>query len=259
MKNYMTLKNQKNLGRMAQVICLFFVIFSSDVFAQTLRSTTFDNRNVCEDSKGVWRQFGNGCADNCEAQFDRFSMCTQALVFSCDCGKSRCWNGDSCIIASEYKKIFDAEQEKNQKLADEAKEKRKADAAANKAAIMVKFLPKDEKGNPIYPTQTATTNPVTPEVPKPIDPEIPTSPITEITPDRITETPPKPIEPVKVDLPAETKEQAKKEDLNKKVELPPFILKKMAKEESEQKKVEDSKPIMEKSLPPGLPVIPLPN
>jgi hypothetical protein len=252
MKNYMTLKNQKNLGRMAQVICLFFVIFSSDVFAQTIRPTTFDSRNICENSKGVWRQFGNGCADNCEAKFDRFNICTQALAFSCDCGKNRCWNGDACVSMSEYKKVYDVEQEKSQKLLDEAKEKRKADATANKAAIMARFLPKDENGNPIQPAQNVATNPSLPEPQKPNDPEIPTSPITVITPDRITEIQPQ-------------EEQVKSEDLDKKVELPPFILKKIAKEEAEkqqneqQKKVEDSKPLIEKSLPPGLPVIPLPN
>ncbi len=252
MKNYLVVKNQKNLGRMAQVICLFFVIFSSNVFAQTMRQTTFDNRNICEDSRGVWRQFGNGCADNCEAQFDRFNICTQVLTFSCDCGKSRCWNGDACISMQGYKKFYDVEQEKNQKLIDEAKEKRKADAKANKAAIMARFLPKDANGNPIYPVQNVTPNPSSPVVQKPNDSETPTSPITLIAPDKITELPPQ-------------QEQVKPEDLDKEVELPPFILKKMAKEEAEQqkneqqKKVEDSKLLIEKSLPPGLPVIPLPN
>lgn len=116
--------------------------FSFELFAQTARSTSFDDRPTCEEVKGVWRQFGNGCTDDCRSKFDEFTICTQALSYGCDCGKNRCWNGETCVTQKSYKRIFDAEKEKeNAKLA-EAKKRRRAAAQENQDAIMSKLLGK---------------------------------------------------------------------------------------------------------------------
>ncbi|MBP7710132.1 MAG: hypothetical protein KA100_03590 [Rickettsiales bacterium] len=249
MSKFCVKKILKNLGSVVQATCLFFVFFSANVFAQTIRPTTFDDRNICEDSKGVWRQFGNGCANNCESVFDKFAMCTNALVFSCDCGKNRCWNGETCLALKDYKKIYDIEAEKNQKILDAAKEKRKADALANEQEIMARLNPPDPNApKPAEPAPVPAPKKPEPVIVQPVvvDPEAPTSPITQIPA-------PAPVnqEPVKV-------------------EIPPFLLKKQAQEEAkkaeekkkeeEKKKSEGSKSvIIDGSLPPGLPVIPLPN
>jgi hypothetical protein len=239
----MTVKNKV-------VLFVIFLLFSHFANAQTLRPTTFDDRNICQDSKGVWRQFGNGCANNCESKFDKFAMCTNALVFSCDCGKKRCWNGETCLALKDYKKIYDIEEAKNKKILDAAKEKRKADALANEQAIMVKLNPPD----PNVPKPEAAPAPKKPEpvvLQQLVDPEAPTSPITEIAAPAPVNQEPAPVnqEPVKV-------------------EIPPFLLKKQAQlqkleeqaKEEEKKKSEDSKSLIIKgSVPPGLPVIPLPN
>lgn len=116
--------------------------FSFELFAQNARSTSFDDRPVCEEVKGVWRQFGNGCTDDCRSKFDEFTICTQALSYGCDCGRNRCWDGQTCVTQKSYKRIFDAEKEKeNAKLA-EAKKKRQAAAQESQDAIMSKLLNK---------------------------------------------------------------------------------------------------------------------
>ncbi len=258
------LKNCLKLGGKSLFFCLTFFVFAFDVFAQTLRPTTFDDRGICEKTKGVWRQFGNGCADNCEAKFDRFSICTQALVFACDCGKNSCWDGESCVAIKDYKKIFEAKQQEEQKLLDEAKEKRKADALANQAAIMVKFAPKDANGNPIVlnqnqannqnpapvPAPATTPNPLPNVVKNPDEDPIPTSPITEILPEKIADSVAK--------QPTQNSEES-----TKNIELPPFILKKQARDAAEnQKKSEEKKTATsttEKSSLPPLPEVPLPK
>lgn len=116
--------------------------FSFELCAQSARSTSFDDRPTCEEVKGVWRQFGNGCTDDCRSKFDEFTICTQALSYGCDCGKNRCWDGQTCVTQKSYKRIFDAEKEKeNEKLAV-AKKRRQAAAQENQDAIMSKLLNK---------------------------------------------------------------------------------------------------------------------
>lgn len=114
--------------------------FSFELFAQTARSTSFDDRPTCEEVKGVWRQFGNGCTDDCRSKFDQFTICTQALNYGCDCGKNRCWNGETCVTQKSFKRIFDAEQEKeNAKLAV-AKRRRREAAEENQDVVMSKLI-----------------------------------------------------------------------------------------------------------------------
>lgn len=50
----------------------------------------------CAVAEGVWREFGNGCVDSCSVVRNPESGCTQTLTFGCDCGKDRCWNGETC-------------------------------------------------------------------------------------------------------------------------------------------------------------------
>lgn len=113
--------------------------FAFDALAQIVRSTSFDERPICEESKGVWRQFGNSCVDDCRSKFDQFQICADSSAFGCDCGKGRCWNGEFCVGMRDYKKVFDREQEEDQKILSEAKAKRAAAAKENRNAIMTKL------------------------------------------------------------------------------------------------------------------------
>ncbi len=119
---------------MHKKILLISILFFCSAFS---RSTTFDDRTSCEDSKGAWRQFGNSCADECEAKLDEFAFCTDLVISACECGKSRCWNDEvkSCAALSDYKKIFVARQKEEKKIADAARKKREEEAAKEETII----------------------------------------------------------------------------------------------------------------------------
>lgn len=121
---------------MKKFFAISLIFFCTEVFAQATRYTSFDDRPDCEESKGVWRQFGNVCVDQCRPKFDQFVICAQAITFGCDCGDGRCWEGNSCIPLKDYKKTFDAEVAEEKKILDEAKERRKEEAKENEQLIL---------------------------------------------------------------------------------------------------------------------------
>ena len=128
-------------------ITKFFIYFSlflnflfSEVFAQTIRFTSFDDRPICESMNGLWRQFGNGCADDCEAKFDQLKMCSGDLIRSCDCGNGRCWDGEGCVSMKSYKKIYDKAKAEEDKILAQKKEERRLEAKENQDLIMGKLI-----------------------------------------------------------------------------------------------------------------------
>jgi hypothetical protein len=235
----------------ALVISFISFLFYSEAFAILARSTSFDDRVICEESKGVWRQFGNGCADNCESKFDEFSICTQALVFACDCGKNRCWNEGKCVTRSSYEEIYNVKKAEEKKVLDEAKEKRKAYAKANLEAIMLRLKSPaegDNSGGMIV--QNNNVNQV------------------DYSKDRessIKINDPNPVAPVaeKKDDKNNSKESKNKEskalveiqpiDPEVQADIPPLYLQKQAKKQQENSDSSSS------VIPPGLPEIELPN
>lgn len=129
------------------IFIILSLFFSFEANAQSWRSTSFDDRPVCEEFNGVWRQFGNGCGDGCESKFDQFSICTQSLIFACDCGRGRCWDDGACVPLADYKKAYDIKQAKRQKILNKGKADRKAASDANRRQVIRKLLidlvPKD--------------------------------------------------------------------------------------------------------------------
>ncbi|GDX35647.1 hypothetical protein LBMAG18_01580 [Alphaproteobacteria bacterium] len=107
---------------------VILLVFLNQVQGAGLRKTSFDNREICESNKGVWHEFGNGCADDCYSKFDEFAVCSQARTFGCDCGKGKCWNNEKCVAVLEYKKVFDEMRQQEIDLMSEAKKKRVAKA-----------------------------------------------------------------------------------------------------------------------------------
>ncbi len=98
---------------LAKNILAFIVLlcFINNVFANN-RPTTFDDRSYCEKSQGVWREFGNGCIDNCLKKIDPYNIvCTSALTYGCECGKNRCWNGEKCVAIQEYQLEYNTQQD----------------------------------------------------------------------------------------------------------------------------------------------------
>ncbi len=238
------------------IICL---VFSQSSFALLMRSTSFDNRNECEVSKGVWRQFGNGCANNCESQFDEFSVCTQSLVYACDCGKNNCWNGETCVALSEYKEIYDKKYAEEKKLLDAAKEKRKAAAKLSVESIMRNLVQKDSDAS--GKDKKDSKEPGV-DYDKPRDSNIV---INQPAKDQVQDSTQKEQDIV-----------TKIDNFNPEQDIPSLYLKKQALQEKEQSAQSNSAAANNNSLsnsqngsnssgsstaavPPGLPVVPLPN
>jgi hypothetical protein len=119
---------------------LSLMLFAFDAAAQFSRETTFEDRPICEENKGVWREFGDICINDCESQFDQFKICDRAIRFSCDCGPKRCWKDKKCIRKSDYKKFYEANLAKEEKELEEAKKIREAEAKANRDEITDKLV-----------------------------------------------------------------------------------------------------------------------
>jgi hypothetical protein len=67
-----------------------------------------EKKQLCEQKNGVWKEFKNGCVDNCASQISKLSMCTSAITFGCECGETKCWdsNQNSCIEVEDYRKLL---------------------------------------------------------------------------------------------------------------------------------------------------------
>jgi hypothetical protein len=236
-----------------KIFAILFFIISSQAFSQAIRSTTFDDRPACEEVRGVWRQFGNGCIDECSAKFDRFLMCPQVLAYGCDCGRNRCWNGDTCVMRKDYKKIFDEEQAKEKKILDVAKAKRKSEAKANEQSILNSLAKKtgeitDQGLNQLQ--NNASKNVPVPQAPaQPI--QSPTYSVTD--PSQNPQQPIQPEQPVDTSLIPPFFQQLEKAKQDAANAAQPKDATKVPEYNSKQD------PVTPISTLPGLPVIPLPQ
>jgi hypothetical protein len=234
---------------------LFLLIFSNAAIAQITRSTTFDDRPVCEEAKGVWRQFGNGCDDQCEAKFDEFIICTEESNYACDCGKGRCWNGEACVSLESYKKIYETKKAKEQKILDQAKDKRQAEAKESQQAILAKLTKKDNNAAASKPAPAAAAAPAQPQ------PVVTKTPATaSANNDTIPPLSPQQEAALKNQAPSKTGSAT----------VPPLFLQQ---EQAKQAAASSQNPAPNQaantqpaptpspanSIPPGLPVVPLPN
>ncbi len=118
-----------------------FLIFALIFCSSFSRPTTFDEREICEKNDGIWREFGNDCANSCEAKANEFAICTKLIISSCQCADLYCWNSEAkeCQKISDFKKIYQAklEQEKAKKEA-EIKAKKESNQAEKDQQIIVK-------------------------------------------------------------------------------------------------------------------------
>jgi hypothetical protein len=67
-----------------------------------------EKKQFCTQRNGIWKEFKNGCADNCSSQISKLSMCTSVITLGCECGENKCWDNDqnSCVEIEEYKKLL---------------------------------------------------------------------------------------------------------------------------------------------------------
>ena len=130
-----------------QLTLVFILSFLLSVSVEAKRITSFEKRPACEDSGGVWRQFGNACADGCLVKFNKFTMCAQALTYSCDCLENSCFDGDKCIGMAEYKIKYDEIKSHEEELLNNLKEARQGEYERNRQRIMQKLFgtPQEEE------------------------------------------------------------------------------------------------------------------
>lgn len=232
------------------VFLLASIFFSFSSSAQIARSTTFDDRPSCEENKGVWRQYGDGCVDECEPKLDKFSICTRAVTFGCDCGKGRCFDEGTCVSFKDYKKKYDARQAEEKKILDAAKEKRKAELIANQSTITNNLIAKAQQA-PVS-AQNNYADFYRDKVAEPIPVEAVTTIPTNIIPSGVT----------KIDPPIAAAPTIVIQNSN--AEIPPLFLqqekaRKEAEQQAEKATKEKTEKEKEKSGELILPVIPLPQ
>jgi|GEM_PF-2047004 hypothetical protein len=91
-------------------VTVFFLVLGIVVFVNLKDTDRFE----CYLSGGVWKMYQTTCADFCAEEsmieqedsesaitspddlFGDAVACGQAPVFSCDCGKDKCWDSDVC-------------------------------------------------------------------------------------------------------------------------------------------------------------------
>jgi hypothetical protein len=105
------------------------------------RSVSFDEKPVCEKQGGVWRQFGNSCLDSCISKFDKFSICAQAITYGCDCLRDKCFDGNQCVLMSDYKVKYDEIFAQEKEILEQKKVERKDEFKQNQQIIMQKLMP----------------------------------------------------------------------------------------------------------------------
>ncbi len=84
------------------LLCLLIFINSNNSYAQSERLEIFEKRAECLKNNGIWREFGNGCADSCESQFSGFIFCSMVIIYGCDCGIDSCYYDNKCISHEKY-------------------------------------------------------------------------------------------------------------------------------------------------------------
>ncbi|OFW80430.1 MAG: hypothetical protein A2887_03355 [Alphaproteobacteria bacterium RIFCSPLOWO2_01_FULL_40_26] len=235
-------KKIQNFKNNLEYFLVFLFLIANSAFART---TSFENRFVCEKDKGIWRTYGNGCVDSCYEKFDKFAICARAITYGCDCGKGKCWDGEQCVELIEYKKVYDVMQEKDQKALAEAKEKRKAIALENQEKILSNLTTQAEaragavgaegvqpQSNYSAPDQNKTDNSILPLLPS-----------MEKKDDSVVTTQP---------------QTAPAQNNNPQPLIPPFFLQQeKAKQQAEQQKKEETKTIIPPQTEPGLPALPM--
>ncbi len=238
------------------LLIFLFYIFSTSVFAQSNRYISFDNRQICEKNKGVWREFGDACANSCENKFDEYSICAKALTYSCDCGTSRCWYKNECIAASKYKKIYDEEIQKiNKELAkkrEEREEKSKNDPNMRNYLFNL-YGQKNSTQNLANQQQPAQSQIEKSRIITPA----PQQPINQIPANQM------PVNQMQVQQPIQQPAQPQQQVMPDQV--PPFFLQQEQQKQAQNPAPQPAVPLeikpandQSKGLPAGLPEIPLP-
>jgi len=140
---------QKFLGKIIWFAALILIPIKQDILAYEV---FVNNKYICEKQKGIWREFGNDCADICDRRIEVLPICTNSVaMFSCDCGKNKCWNrnNEECIFYKEYKAQIKKAEEDHKKAEEE---KKKLEEKKNTA---IATIPELDSGAGLVETTTS--------------------------------------------------------------------------------------------------------
>lgn len=151
-------RNQRIIMKFLLILTL--ITFSLNSAFSNQRQTSFDEKPNCEQQNGVWRQFGNSCANNCKSMFNEFSICAQAITYGCDCLQDRCYNEGECVLIDDYKIKYQKIVNERDKILEEQKRARKDDFLRNRQAILQKITtqPQEQKQQKANKNQTENQN-----------------------------------------------------------------------------------------------------
>ena len=85
---------------MLRILFIILIFITNEATAFELEVSS--PRSQCEKSSGIWREFGDSCADSCYLDRGRTRSCFSNIESSCDCLKGKCWDGKKCIKNETY-------------------------------------------------------------------------------------------------------------------------------------------------------------
>ena len=79
-------------------ILVFLIVIVFAYFMLKPKSNILeDSEQECLRVNGKWIEFSNGCVDSCDYRRNPKDIsCIQVLTSGCECGKDKCWNGETC-------------------------------------------------------------------------------------------------------------------------------------------------------------------
>ncbi len=169
---FSTLNYKRKLLRVLLIVLLFFtsnnlawaeLISGFTAGEENVRETTFDDRPFCEKNGGVWREFGDICANSCRSKAQE-SQCSSQIVYTCDCGPDRCFDNQTCVKFSEFKKAYD-------KIL-EAENKERADEEHWMAEFAAKSAQMAAQSKVVYSAPVAPASPEASQLPELVLPQI---------------------------------------------------------------------------------------
>lgn len=105
----------------------------SATFTSNAKADQYEVRELCEKNHGVWREFGNDCANNCYSTIQKtLPFCVNAITFDCDCSPDRCWDDGECTLIKSYQQKIDQLKTLEEEKLNEDKNAKEKEKSNNK-------------------------------------------------------------------------------------------------------------------------------
>lgn len=158
----------RKLSKLHFCYLLLFVITAVILAKLAFGANSYDVREVCESKKGIWREFGDDCANNCALEGRNRIICVPKITYSCDCPKDQCWDYYRCVEKTQYQtEASAAEAERIAKLKETNPELFIDSRVVNEQRI--NKPKKEEETSPTEEEEPKTGTPAVPATPTPVE------------------------------------------------------------------------------------------